>query len=247
MAAVDLKYATLKIRDGSVAYTALTGFSVGTSAALGATTLTVATGNGIINAGRTFTVATETGTPVHTVQSHIETGPNTTSITFTPPLASAVGSAAAITIPATSGVNELEIKVGSGNVSYTEKKNYDYRLDRGLIDTVREGDQAPMEVSLEFIWEFLRSASGEPVTPEEAFKKTGAAANWKSSSDDPCEPYAVDIVILYHPPCGDILDEQIILQDFRWETLDHSYKDGQISVKGSCNVTEAVVTRQAHV
>lgn len=247
MAVVDLKFATVTLQDGSITASALTGFvSVGSTTS-GSNTMTVGTGTGIIAAGRTFTVAGETGTPVHTVTSHVETTGNTTSIHFVPVMASTVSTGAALTIPSQTGPNELEIKIGSGNLSYTEKRNYDYRLDRGLLDTVREGDQAPVEVSLEFVWEFLRSTGSEPVTPEEAFKKVGAAANWKTSSSDPCEPYALNIIVLYHPPCGDTLDEKIVFNDFRWETLDHSYKDGQISVKGSCNVTDATVTREVAV
>lgn len=141
--------------------------------------------------------------------------------------------------------NELEIKVGEGNLTYTEKRNMEYRRDRGNLDTVRQGDEEPVEVNFDFEWEFLRSDGAEPVTPEEALKKTGAASAWVSSSADACEPYAVDIVVEYIPPCGTAKSEVIVLQDFRWETLDHNLKDGQISAKGQCNVTEALVTRVA--
>ncbi|MBK8397432.1 MAG: DUF3383 family protein [Leptospiraceae bacterium] len=51
-----------------------------------------------IEAGDKFTVAGETGSPVHTVVSTVQTSSNTTSITFTPPLASIVADDAVVTV-----------------------------------------------------------------------------------------------------------------------------------------------------
>jgi hypothetical protein len=139
----------------------------------------------------------------------------------------------------------LEIKIGEGNLTYTEKRNMQYRRDRGNLNTVRQGDEEPVEVNFDFEWEFLKSVSGEPVTPEEALKKEGAASAWVSTSADVCEPYALDIVITNVVGCGTTKNEVIVLQDFRWESMDHNLKDGQVSVKGQCNVTEALLSRVA--
>jgi hypothetical protein len=144
--------------------------------------------------------------------------------------------------------NELEITIGEGNLTYTEAKNMEYTLDRGILDEVREGDQIPIDVSLDFVWEYLRgsSASGAPPTVEEALKNVGNAAAWVSTDSDACRPYAVDLEINYAPvpaSCGD--REIITLPDFRYESLDHDLRAGTVSVSGKCNVTDATVVRSS--
>lgn len=165
------------------------------------------------------------------------------NITFTPALATVNG------IPADDAVitfeaHTLEVNVGDGNLTYSEAREMLYELNRGVLDTVREGDQQPVEVSMDFVWEFLTSGNGEVIpTIEDALKNRGAASTWVSSSDDPCEPYAVDIEVEYVPPCSDAEREIITLSDFRWETLDHNFTDAQVSATGKCNVVEAAVAR----
>ena len=146
------------------------------------------------------------------------------------------------------GPNELEIKIGEGNLTYGESRNIEYTPDRGVLDEVREGDEVPMEVSFDFIWDYIRGTTGTGCTPsiEDALKNRGCASDWQSSDDDACRPFALDIVILYQPTpaeCGD--QEEIVLSDFRWESLDHDLRAGSIACSGNCNVTEATATRTA--
>jgi len=144
------------------------------------------------------------------------------------------------------GANEIEIKIGEGTLTYDEKRIMEYVRNRQLLDSVREGDQEPMDVSFEFKWEQLRAVStsgaGTP-TLEDALKQRGEAAAWVSTSDDICEPYCVDIEIINTPDCGSEIAETIILPDFRYESLGHDVKAGVVSVSGRCNATEAIVTR----
>jgi hypothetical protein len=140
---------------------------------------------------------------------------------------------------------ELEIKIGDGNLTYDEKRTIEYTKDRGVLDEVREGDEEPMDVSLDFQWEYLRGSSPTP-TVEEAIKGIGLAASWVSSDSDTCRPYAVDLVILNLPSpagCGD--QEVITLPDFRWESMPHDPRAGTVSVSGKCNATQATVVRAA--
>jgi len=144
--------------------------------------------------------------------------------------------------------NELTVKVGEGNLTYAENRNIEYTLDRGVLDEVREGDQVPVDVTMDFVWDYLKgqTGSGTP-TVEDAVKRRGEAAAWVSTDSDQCRPYAVDIEVTYAPQpvvCGDM--EIILLQDFRYETLDHDLRAGTVSMSGRCNVTEATVTRQAN-
>lgn len=149
------------------------------------------------------------------------------------------------------GVGEtVEVKIGEGNLTYNERRNIEYIKDRGLLDTVREGDEEPVEVRMDFTWEYLSSDAGATVpTIEEALKRTGVAAAWDSTDADPCNPYAVDIVILFAPDCFGVgitnEDETITLADFRWESLEHDMRNGSVAVTGQCNVTRATIARTA--
>ena len=136
------------------------------------------------------------------------------------------------------GSNEVTVKIGEGNLTYTERQNIEYTLDRGTVDEVREGDEVPVEVRFEFVWLYLLGDT--TTTIEDALKQRGGAAAWVSTDSDTCRPYAVDIEITYAPTpaaCGN--QETITLSDFRWEQLDHDFRAGQISCTGRCNISEA--------
>ena len=167
-------------------------------------------------------------------------GAETTTITVTPVLVAATTVSGSVTF----GGRKLEIKVGEGNVSFTENTPREYLLNRGILDTVRDADEVPMDVSFDFVWEFL-SAVGSSAIPtiKEVLKQTGEASTWLSTSDDACEPYCCDIEINYDPGCGGANTELIELKYFRPESLEHNISDAQISCTGKCNVTEAVETR----
>jgi hypothetical protein len=184
-------------------------------------------------------------TTVYTVTARVPADVNgvsaspTTSITITPALAVNAVNDAVLTFQA----NRLDIKIGEGNLKYTENKEYNYLLDRGDLDTVREGDEKPLDVSLEFVYEFVTTGTSEAITPVDALKQQGSADEWVTSATDACEPYAVDVEIEHNPPCGTAQTETTILPDFRYEKLDFSLKDATIAVSGKCNVSSATVTR----
>jgi len=142
----------------------------------------------------------------------------------------------------------LVVKIGEGTITYDEKRNILYDMDRGKIDSVRAGDEVPMDVRLTVRWEWLRSLTGALApTPEEALKRIGVAAtlNWKSSDPDLCSPYAIDIEIKFDPDCSDLGFETITLPDFRWESMSHDPKAGTLDVSGKCNAKMATVVRSA--
>lgn len=178
----------------------------------------------------------------YTVTAHTETLGNTTSVTFTPGLVAAPVANAVITF----GPHVLQVRVGNGNLTYSEKRKMEYILDRGRIYSVRQGDQEPVDVRLDLMWEFLTAAqAGDPPTMEDALKQRGNAANWISSSVDKCEPYSLDILVVYTPPCTGVKNESILLADFRYEDLAHDIKAGTIAMTGKCNIQNATVTRGA--
>jgi len=141
--------------------------------------------------------------------------------------------------------NEIEVRVGEGNITWKETKNRQYILDRGELDAVRDGDEAPVDLTLAFTWEWLRSNGAEAVTVEEALKKEGAASAWETSGADACEPYAVDIIVENEGGCGAVLDELITFSEFRYESLDHDLKSGTVTVSGKCNEVAPTIIRTA--
>jgi hypothetical protein len=165
---------------------------------------------------------------------------STDTITLTEGLAEIVEAGGDVTFTG----RRLEIKIGEGNLTYTETVARDYMLDRGRLSDVRNGDETPMDVSFEFTWDWLSgvSASGVP-TIKEVLKQQGEADDWESTDDDECAPYCVDIVVRYDPACGGDNSEVITLSQFRYETLEHNLRDSQISCSGKCNVTESTEYR----
>ncbi len=188
-----------------------------------------ASGTSLVGAGASVAVAV------------VQAGGTTWELTFSPGIpATAVPSDDAVI---TFLPQQLEIKIGDGNLTYTERNNYEYRLDRGDLDTVVEGDQAPMEVKIDGVFESITTGTSEDISVMDALKGIGGAAGWFSSASDPCEPYAVDVEVVHTPPCGSKQTETVLFPDFRSETREINYKDATISTTGKCNATEPTVTR----
>ncbi len=141
--------------------------------------------------------------------------------------------------------NELTVKLGDGNLSISEKKNREYRMNRGLLDTVRDGDDVPLEVSFDFRWQYLKASTGDPVSIRDALTKTGEAADWVTTDSDTCAPYAVDLEFIWTPACAADDIETVTLPDFRYEDISYDAKAGTISVSGKCNVTVPTIARTA--
>lgn len=170
-------------------------------------------------------------------------GAETHDITFTPALATADGLPIDDAVITFTG-RTLSIKVGEGNLNFTENREFIYDTDRGLLDTVRAGNDVPMDLTFDIVWEELSSIAGATTpTPREVLSRAGAAAGWKSSSDDSCEPFAIDVELEHIPPCGVTGAEDLTFPDFRWESRDYSAQDAQINVSGRCNATEAIAAR----
>lgn len=235
MAQIELRNATVRLLDG---YSNSAAVNNGGGYSAGATTMSIDTvgDSGTIPLLASFHVVGSSKRYIVTARSG---GPPTTSITFTPALDSAVAADAVITFDG----RALEVKVGEGNLTYDEKRTMEYTLDRGNLDTVREGDQVPMDVKMDFVWEFLTASSGDDPTIEDVLKHRGEAASWVTSSSDTCEPYAVDIEVEYIPPCGGEELELIRLPDFRQESLAHDLRAGTVAATGKCNAKEAIDTR----
>jgi hypothetical protein len=244
MARIELRDATIYIQDG------LAGSATIAEATPGATDSDVEINTVVLNStdtelvpvGARFTVNTALNVTTYTVTARTPaTTSPTANLTFTP-VWGVTGT------PAQSDVitfvsQRIEVKVGEGNITWTEAKEYEYLLDRGDLDTVKEGDEQPLEVSLEFVYEHITTGTSEDITPVDALKQQNEAAEWVSSSADLCEPYAVDMVVMHCVPCGGEQDEQVVFSDFRYESLEFDLSEATIAVSGRCNVSEATPTR----
>lgn len=141
-------------------------------------------------------------------------------------------------------------KIGNGNLTFDETRVVIYDMDKGNLDTTREGDEVPVDVAFDLKWEYILSADAEPVTPFEAIKYRGAAVTngWVTSDTaDPCGPYAVNLVFTYAPACsgGSIVhaNEIFTFPNFRQEKTSFDSKSASIKCTGKCNVTEITITR----
>lgn len=200
-----------------------------------------------------FTGKLDSGVPVYftgndtqfIIASTVETGSDTTTINITPALDATLADNVVVTV----GPHFVEVVMGEGNLTFSEKKAREYKLNRGLLDQVRNGDEAPIDVSMGFAWTYLSSGTGADVpTVEEFLERTGPAAAYVSTGGNPCEPYAVNIVLINKvPTCGSEAEpwERITLPEFRHEDLAHDPKAGTVTITGKCNVTKAIRERLA--
>jgi hypothetical protein len=239
MAQLDLKNCLVYLRDGYTGPAGAANAEVNLMAgyAVGTTTMAVDGITGALVTGDYFTVGGRQQR--YRITAHTETLGNTTSITFTPGLVTAAVDNDDIDIQA----HFLQIRIGDGNLTYNEKKPRVYTKDRGTLDTVRDGDEEPLEVKIDATWTFLKASTGDDPTIEDVLKNRGEASTWTTSSSDPCEPYCIDIVVEYTPPCDDEQMEIYEFLDFRYEELGHDFKQGQLAMSGKCNVEEPTVTR----
>lgn len=198
----------------------------------GAQTAITGTGTNLTGGSATNVAITETTKGVAAT--------STTSVTVTPGLVIATAAGGSVTF----GGRKLEIKVGEGNLSFTENTPREYIKNRGNLDTVRDADEEPLDATFDFTWEFLSAVtnSGLP-TIKEALKKIGEASTWVSTSLNECESYACNIEVYYDPACGNVNTETIELKYFRVESLEHNVRDAQLTCTGKCNTTAAVETR----
>lgn len=168
-------------------------------------------------------------------------GAVTWEVTFTPPLV--IGDLPVDMDPITILPRELTIKIGDGDLRYTERDEFSYDLDRGELDTVRQADDVPMEVVTNFVYEHITTGTSEDIAPMDAIKRRGDAADWISAATDECEPYAVDLLVKHTPPCGTAEKEFTLFPDFRSEQREVNFGESSIQITGRCNVVEPVTWR----
>ena len=141
----------------------------------------------------------------------------------------------------------VEVRLGDGDISWTENTPRIYGMNQGEIYDVRYGDDAPCEISFGFIWEELYASSTEVTVYEALQIPTG----WNTSTDL-CSPPAIDLILTF-PQCpvgtGAATNpgqEVITFSDFRPETLGPGLRDGQISVTGKIPTAKPTIAWTIH-
>ena len=136
---------------------------------------------------------------------------------------------------------EVEVGIGTGNISWTETFPKEYIPERGVIadGTVREADQEPCEVTVTCTWHNILSTGSEDITPYEALRGVGAAATatWLTTGADACEPYAVDLQIFtINAACMTVgtVGERITFTEFRVENCSFDIGAGTLNFTGKC-------------
>lgn len=241
MARIELRHCDIIIRDGLAGTALLNDMSVMAGDA-GVTIDTVALNTDDtdhVPVGARFKVAGETDPDtVHVVVTR--TGNPTTAITFLPVLGPGTYANDGVI---TFQPQELTIKIGDGDLRYTERDEFKYDLDRGELDTVRRSDDVPMEVVSNFVYENITTGTSEDIAPMDAIKRKGSASEWVSAAADQCEPYAVDVLVIHTPPCGTAEKEFTLFPDFRSEQREVNFKESNIQITGRCNRLEPVTWR----
>ena len=137
----------------------------------------------------------------------------------------------------------ITFKIGEGNLTYTVHKDTKFVLDRGDLDFVCEGDQVPMDVAVEASYDHFRTGSGEAITPEDALLRVGSAASWTSTGATGTTMYAVNLVVVYTPPCSGVQLETITFPYFFFDSMEFNIKEATLALKVRCNATYPTVTR----
>jgi hypothetical protein len=145
------------------------------------------------------------------------------------------------------GSRTLNVKVSEGSFSYNTFMPREYILDKGKLDTVRNGDEQPVEINCTVHWEYYTGTGGTGTgalpTITDVLVQEGAAAGWESTDDDECAPYAVDIELKNVPGCGTNSTETYTFSDFRVEDHNYDLSASTSTFSGKCNIVRPTAVR----
>lgn len=196
----------------------------------------------------TINLATSTASAVTStaalVKTAIEALPAANALVTVALETAGTGVVEAIVETSLDGQLSYEIKIGEGTANHTEQKPREFTRNRGVLDTVRNADEEPVDLSLDATWEWIGSVTGSgTLTAEDVVKNRKEASAWLSTADDTCQPFCVDVEIWNAPNCGATEDELLMFEEFYYETIDHDLRDGTLNFAGRCNRIEATSRR----
>jgi hypothetical protein len=265
MAQIDLKECTIKLFDGTLGTVTLDSTPADSDLVLTAKSKHIGSDKisvemldpstasgplGVAVSGRkiTVTLGTSSASAIDSTAAEVKTaieGNTTANALVSVALETAgTGVVEAQVEASLDGQQSLTVKVGEGNLTYSEHRAVEFTRDRGVLDSVRLADEEPMDISMDIMWEWISSvaSSGTP-TMEDALKQINEASAWVTTADDTCQPFCVDIEFHNAPQCTGIEDEILMFEEYYYETLDHDPREGTISTSGRCNRKVATATR----
>jgi hypothetical protein len=194
------------------------------------------------------------GSSLTASNSHVLTttqdGTTTWEVTFTPAIAA--GSVPSDDDVITWYPRRIEFEVETGDLAWTETFNPNVRLSRQRIAGLRRGEEAPMEVTSAFVFDWMRTQTTDTnpltdLTPYECLHQIGFASDWlPSSHGGVCEPYTIDLVVVDSPDCSSQQAEIFIFPQFAKQTINPSVNDGIVNLSGLCVAERPIITRVAN-
>lgn len=143
------------------------------------------------------------------------------------------------------GEHYVAIRIGEGNFSYSRRRSVEPRKSRGNLHSSREGEEEPIDIQFQFVWDYIRSSGSEPPTIEEIID--GRATGWVSATPknfDPDGPFTVNLQIVRLVSCAN--DGEVYnFAEFNCTELSHSLKDSTVDCRGFSNRVRPYVTRGA--
>jgi hypothetical protein len=108
--------------------------------------------------------------------------------------------------------NSITAILDEGNLSLVITDNVIQVLDRGDLSHMRQGDEAPVQVSFGVKFcEFIVDTAGDP-TVYDCLTHTGEAAAWVTTNDDEGDVFTLDIVFTISNPATGGKNELIVLR-----------------------------------
>lgn len=144
--------------------------------------------------------------------------------------------------------NELEIVLDQGDVSYTEVRNVNTILDRGVLYAFREGDDQPIEVTFSFMLTGMTGADSS-VEVRDALLHVGNASGWANTSTQTGELASnnIEFTILDPSPLntGSATDEKLVFPNFVVTSiaLAEDQAATRVTVTGQCLAKSPTITR----
>lgn len=203
----------------------------------------------LANTAQTLTVDGSSLTAANSeVFTQEQDGTTTWEVTFTPALSAGE-------LPSNDDVitwypRRVEFEVETGDFQWTEGDNPIIRKPRGVIKGLRRGEEQEMSITTTFAFSWMRATDPtifSDITPYEAIKRKGFAADWMPSSHGGvCEPYSVDLVIIDRPDCGSENAEVFIFPQFAFNNINPVVQDGIVNLGGVCAAKEPIIKRPAN-
>jgi len=145
------------------------------------------------------------------------------------------------------GANFIALRIGEGNFAYTKARNIVTKKSRGYLDKIREGEDEPVAINFQVVWDAIESSGDEPPTLEEVLD--GQGPGWVSAATDLAGPFSVNLQIIRNVHCkrpNNITftdNETYNFPEFNYEELAHSLKDATIDCSGFSNRVKPTVSR----